>query len=264
MTPVAEEAAARNEIALSALVVAHNEADQLADCLDCLSFCDEIVVVLDRCTDGSKDIVLGFTERVVEGAWPFEGSRRHAGYDACRGTWILEVDADERVSPALAREVRQTVRDSGFDYHRILFDNYVGARLVRHGWGAQFGVGSKACLGRQGCKRVRDDRVHPRVAWSPGVRQGPPLEHRMVHYVDRDLSDMIRRLNGYTSARARDLRDSGDIGSAFHNYRRIFSRFWRCYVSRKGYREGGIGFLIAVCAALYPILSYLKARYDTD
>ena len=86
----------------------------------------------------------------------------------------------------------------------------------------------------------------------------------MVHYVDRDLSDMIRRLNSYTSARALDLRECGDLGSAFHNYRRIFSRFWRCYVSRKGYREGGVGFLIAVCAALYPILSYLKARYDPE
>ena len=251
-------------IELSAVVVAHDEASQLAACLECLRFCDEIVVVLDRCTDGSKDIALGFTERIVEGAWPFEGARRHAGYAACRGAWLLEVDADERVSPELADELRRTVRESRFDYHRIPFDNYVGTRLVRHGWGGQFGVGSKACLARKGRKRVRDERVHPGVTWTPGARQGPPLQNRMVHHVDRDLTDMIRRLNGYTSARALDLRDSGEIGSAFHNYRRIFSRFWRCYIGRKGYREGGIGFLIAVCAALYPILSYLKARYDVD
>jgi hypothetical protein len=44
--------------------------------------------------------------------------------------------------------------------------------------------------------------------------------------------------------------------------RRIASRFWKCYVVRKGYREGPYGFLIALCAALYPILSYLKARLD--
>ena len=249
---------------LSALVVAHNEAAQLAACLECLGFCDEIVVVLDRCTDESKDVALGFTERIVEGAWPLEGPRRHAGYAACRGAWILEVDADERVSSELAGEVRQTVRDSRFDFHLVPFDNYVGGRLVRHGWGAQFGVLASARLARKGCKNVGDERVHPGVSWRPGSRRGPPLRHRMVHYVDRDLSDMIRRLNAYSSARARDLRDSGDIGSAFHNYRRIFSRFWRCYISRKGYREGGIGFLIAVCAALYPVLSYLKARHDAE
>jgi glycosyltransferase involved in cell wall biosynthesis len=54
---------------LSAVVVAHNEAAQLADCLSCLSFADEIVVLLDRCTDGSREIVGRFADRVIEGAW---------------------------------------------------------------------------------------------------------------------------------------------------------------------------------------------------
>ena len=64
--------------------------------------------------------------------------------------------------------------------------------------------------------------------------------------------------------RAQDLRDSGDIGSYGHNLRRIVSRFWKCYVGRRGYREGPYGFLIALCAALYPILSYLKARLEPE
>ena len=64
--------------ALSALVVAHNEEDQLAECLASLAFADERVVVLDRCTDGSGDVARGFTDRIVEGAWPREGERRNA------------------------------------------------------------------------------------------------------------------------------------------------------------------------------------------
>jgi hypothetical protein len=73
---------------------------------------------------------------------------------------------------------------------------------------------------------------------------------------------MLQRLDRYTSARALDLRDSGDIGRFGRNLRRIGSRFWKCYVGRRGYREGLYGFLIALCAALYPVLSYLKARLD--
>ena len=92
--------------------------------------------------------------------------------------------------------------------------------------------------------------------------QGPALISPILHYVDRDISDMLRRLDRYSSAHAQDLRDSGDIGSYGRNLRRIPSRFWKCYVGRKGYREGPWGFLIALCAALYPILSYLKARLD--
>ena len=72
---------------LSALVVAHNEEDQLADCLEQLDFADEIVVVLDKCTDGSKEIAARFTDRLVEGSWEIEGDRRNKGIEACDGEW---------------------------------------------------------------------------------------------------------------------------------------------------------------------------------
>ena len=240
--------------------MARNEAGQLADCLSCLGFADEIVVVLDRCEDGSDEIARRFTDRVIEGAWEREGERRNAGIAACRGEWILEIDADERVGPELAAEIGDVVAHSAADWHLIRIDNYIGDRLVRWGWGASFGRSAHAGLFRRGAKRWGAGRVHPAIALSGS--QGPTLSAPLAHYVDRNISDMLRRLDRYTSARARDLRDSGDIGSFAHNLRRIFSRFWKCYVARRGYREGEWGFLIALCAALYPILSYLKARLD--
>ncbi len=250
-----------NPIRLSALVVAHDEEAQLAQCLACLGFADEIVVVLDRCRDRSRDIALGFTDRLVEGAWEREGPRRHAGIDACRGEWIFEVDADERVTPELAAEIGRVVAASPAAWHLVPVDNFIGARLVRWGWGASFGRSAHAALYRSGAKRWGDQRVHPAVSLSGET--GATLSAPIRHYVDRDISDMLRRLDRYTSARAQDLRDSGDIGSYGRNLRRIPSRFWKCYIGRKGYREGQWGFVIALCAALYPILSYLKARLES-
>ena len=247
---------------LSALVVAHNEEAQLRDCLSRLVFADEIVVVLDRCDDRSRDIALEFTDTVIEGAWEREGPRRNAGIAACHGEWILEIDADERVAPDLAVEIRSVVDHSPADWHLIPIDNYVGDRLVRWGWGASFGRSAHAGLFRKGTKHWGDQRVHPAVTLS-GI-QGAALAARLDHYVDRNISDMLRRLDRYTSLRAQDLRDSGDIGSFARNLRRIFSRFWKCFVARRGYREGAWGFLIALCAALYPILSYLKARLESE
>ena len=249
-----------SEPRLSALVVAHNEERQLADCLACLGFADETVVVLDRCGDRSREIALSFTGRLVEGAWQREGPRRHAGIDACRSEWILEIDADERITQDLAAEIRHVVRNSSAAWHLIPVDNYIGVRRVRWGWGASFGRSAHAALFRKGAKQWGDQRVHPTVSLSG--KQGETLGSRLVHYVDRDISDMLQRLDSYTTARAQDLRDSGDIGSYGQNLRRIVSRFWKCYIGRKGYREGPYGFLIALCAALYPILSYLKARLD--
>ena len=247
---------------LSALVVARNEEGQLAHCLACLGFAEEIVVVLDRCTDASRDIARRFTDRIIEGVWEREGPRRNAGIAACRGTWVLEVDADERVDAALAAEIRAVAASSAADWHLIPVDNYIGDHLVRHGWGASFGRSAHAGLFRRGAKHWGEARVHPAVTFT-GV-EGKRLEGRLVHHVDRNISDMLSRLDRYTTARAQDLRDSGDIGSFPGNVRRIFSRFWKCYIGRRGYREGGWGFLIALCAGLYPILSYLKARLESD
>lgn len=245
---------------LSALVVAHNEEAQLADCLERLAFADEIVVVLDKCTDASRAIAARFTDRLIDGSWELEGGRRNAGIAACRGQWIVEVDADERVTPALAEEIRAVIGISRHDWHDIPVDNYIGRRLVRHGWGGSFGKPAYPGLFRKGAKLWGEERVHPRLTFS-GTK-GPSLSARLDHYVDRDISDMIHRLDRYSTARAKDLRDKGEIGSFAANLRRLVTRFWKCYVSRGGWREGGHGFLIALFAGLFPLLSYLKAKLD--
>lgn len=244
---------------LSALAVARNEEAQLAACLETLRFADEVVVVLDRCTDGSKEIAERHADRIIEGAWEREGPRRNSGIDACTGDWILEVDADERVPADLAKEIRRTIADAAPGYFLIPFDNYIGDRLVRYGWGASWGVSATARLFSRGAKRWGEERVHPRTELKGERRR---LETAMVHYVDASISDMLHRLDRYTTARARDLRDSGDIGTFAGNLRRLFSRFFKCFVMRKGYREGHYGFLNALFAGLYPLLSHLKARLD--
>ena len=250
---------------LSALVVAHNEEDRLAACLEKLAFADEVVVVLDKCTDGTKAIAERFGARTIEGSWALEGPRRNTGIAACSGDWILEVDADEHVPKALANEIRFAIGISTFDWHEILVDNYIGERLVRWGWGASFGKAAYPGLFRKGAKIWGAQRVHPSLDWSNATRgRGPMLKERIHHYVDRDISDMIRRLDSYSTARAKDMRASGEIGSLANNVRRVFSRFIKCYIFRKGYTEGGYGFLIALFAGLFPLLSYIKARVEDD
>lgn len=247
---------------LTALVVAHNEEHQLAACLSALAFADEIVVVLDRCTDGSKAIADRLAHKVIEGAWEIEGPRRNTGLDACTGDWILEVDADERVSPALAAEIRAAVETAGAPAHYLIpFDNYIGKRLVRYGWGGSWGVSATARLFSRGAKRWGDQRIHPAVTLAGEKRW---LKTPMVHYVDANISDMLRRLDRYTSARARDMRANGTTETFGRNLRRLFTRFFKCYVRRKGYKEGYWGFLVALMAALWPMLAWLKYRLEDE
>ncbi|MCE2759980.1 MAG: glycosyltransferase family 2 protein [Acetobacteraceae bacterium] len=172
---------------LSILIVARNEEARLPDCLASAAFADEIVVVLDRTTDASAALAHAAGAKVLEGAWELEGDRRNAGIAACTGDWILELDADERVDGALAAEIRRVIGTSSFAWHQVPVDNYVGDRLLRHGWAGSFGTTSVPRLFQRGAKRWRAQRVHPGLDWVG--KQGPPIKTgALVHLVDRDIS----------------------------------------------------------------------------
>ena len=126
-------------------MVARNEAARLPACLATLAEADEIVVVLDRSTDASAEIARTRGARLLEGGWELEGERRNAGIAACTGDWIFEVDADERVPPELWAEIRRVVAGSAHAFHRVRLDNYVGERLILHGWGGSFGTTLSPC-----------------------------------------------------------------------------------------------------------------------
>ncbi|WP_249681488.1 glycosyltransferase family 2 protein [Roseococcus pinisoli] len=249
------------DIGLSVFVCARNEAARLPQCLEHLRFADEIVVLLDRSTDASAEIARALADRVVEGIFPLEGPRRAAALAACRGAWVLEIDADELVPPELAEEIRLLLQGAPkADWFLLPVDNYVGGRCVRHGWGGSFGTSAVARLYRRGGKAWGMERVHPaaRLLGTPGGR----LRHALRHEVDTDVSDMLRRLDRYTQLNAQDLqagrRRHGLLSHAFRGLR----RFWKCYVARRGYREGDWGVMIALMAAFYPILSELRARLE--
>ena len=245
---------------LSALVVAHNEEARLADCLERLGFADEIVVLLDRCTDASKDVAARFTDRIYQGAWDIEGERRNTGIDFCQGQWILEIDADEWVTRELAEEIRSVMESAEADIFDLPIDNHVGGRLIRHGWMTAMSATIRPSLFRKGVKTWEPERVHPR--FSITGRKGKQLSQPLVHHMARNISDLLRRLDRNTTLRAKDLAERGDVGSFANMVRKIFSRFWKCYVVRRAYRENGHGFVIALCVALYPVISHLKATLE--
>ena len=250
-----------SRVRLSAVICVHDEEVRLDGCLHRLQFADEIIVVLDRCRDRSEEIARRYAHTIVKGAFPQEGPRKAAGMAAATGDWVLEVDADEQITPALAGEIRARIdADSTATHFQVPIDNYVGQRLVRYGWGGSFGTSSVARLFRRGSKQWGDERIHPTVRFE-GER-GPSLTQPIRHEVDADISDMIQRLDRYSHQRALDLVDQNRVGGVAENAFRGFRRFLKCYISRKGYREGGWGVLIAVMAGLYPLLSTLRARLE--
>jgi glycosyltransferase involved in cell wall biosynthesis len=247
---------------LTAVVCVHNEERRLGACLDHLSFADEIVVVLDRCTDRSRAIAEQRGCVTISGVFPLEGPRRAAGQAIATGDWIVEVDADEWIGPALALEIRGVVQTESAAWMKIPVHNHVGDRHIRHGWGGSFGTTLAARLYRRGVKRWGGERVHPKVMFEG--RQGPSLQAGLRHQFGDNVSCVLRRLDRYTELRAQDLREHGGKTGVADNARRGLQRFLKCYFKRGGWREGGWGLLLSVMAGLYPLISALRAQLDAE
>ena len=246
-------------VKLSAMVCAQNDEARLADCLRRLDFCDEIVVVADRCTDRSQEIARQFGARVVDGIFPLESQRKAAGLANCLGEWVLEIQPDEHVQPALAYEIRAAIHGRpGGDWFDLPIDNFVGQALVRRGWGAGLGEAMAPRLYRRRVKRWKARRVDPAVVLDG--RFAGELETPLSRYADPDVGHLIARLNRQTALRAQDLADAGDAGDLVGDVARAIGRFWTCYLWRQGLREGELGFLIALMAGLDAVLSGLRGR----
>ena len=250
---------------ISALIVAHNEEKNLPLCLASLSDIDELVLILDKTTDNSKNIAKKYNCKIHEGSWNNEGKRRNFGISKCSNNWILEIDSDERANIDLVREAKEkinAVKENTNGYFLVPFVNFVGSKRIRYGWGASWGVTHKPCLFHKSSKVWGSEPIHPSLKL--GNKLGT-LENSINHYIDKNISDMIARLDRYSALKAVEIRESTDkIPSLAITIRRSITRFWKCYISRKGYKEGKWGFIIALFAALFILLSYLKADLEDD
>jgi len=251
----------KSDIFLSAVVVAHNEEYHLDECLKSLAFADELVVVLDKCTDKSKKIAQLHTKNIIEGSWDLEGARRNVALDHCQGEWILELDADERITSELQNEILEKTKLYPSSNFKAPIDNYVGERFVKYGWQRSIAVKERQFLHGNGNKKYLEDRsLHPIAELKGDIIE---LHNPILHYMDHDLSDLIQRFNRYTTLTAKDLIKSNStlkkraLAPCFLSFS---NRFFKSFILGRGYKEGCLGLYICLLGSSFKLASYLKAK----
>lgn len=245
-------------VRLSALVCVQNQEEQLSDCLRRLWFCDEIVVVADRCSDSSLEVARRHGAVVAAGIFPLECQRRQAGLEAASGDWILEVAPDERVDSALAWEIRATLKmGPEGDWFEIPLANHIGGERVGGGWTSPLGAEREVRLYRPGAKRWaarRSDRGEAVGAAAGGLRG------ELRRQAGAGLGELLERVNRLSGLAAEDIADAGAPPPIGRAVRIGVAAFLRSYLARRGWREGARGFVLAALCGLHPLLAHLKAR----
>ena len=247
---------------ISVLIVARNEEKKIESTLKSLNFADEIIVILDRTTDKTESICRKYTKKIFKGSWHSEGERRNFGIKNCNFTWILEIDADEIINQDLSEEICNAIKSESSDYYYIRLVNYIGKKAIKFGWMACMAPDGKFCLFKKKNKYWLDGRVHP--SYKIHGKKGKGLENYIIHNMSDNISDLLKRFNRNTSFNAIDLVEQNYQLEKLFSFRKVVSRFLKCFIVRKGFLSGKEGLTISLLSAIYPFVSAMKAKYDKN
>lgn len=239
---------------LSIAVIACNEADRIAGLIESCRFADEILVVDSGSQDGTQSLCRRMGVRLIEHPWMGYAAQKQIALDACASQWVLSLDADERVSPELAREITETLARvqedvNGFSMPRL--SRYLG-RWIRHGgWYPD----RKIRLVRAGKARWTGDGLHETLVVDGRVNL---LRHPLYHLVYRNISDQLTTIDRFSAIHADQIgaRSSGYVGLGVLH---AIVKWFECYIYKLGFLDGTAGLVIAMNSAWYVFLKHAKA-----
>ncbi|HVR50105.1 MAG TPA: glycosyltransferase family 2 protein [Pseudorhodoferax sp.] len=237
---------------LSVIIAAKNEARNIADCVRSASFADEILVLDSGSTDATAALAAAQGARVVATDWPGYGPQQQRGIAMARCDWVLSLDADERISPALQAEIRAAMASGSADGFRLpRLSSFCGKFIHHSGWRPDYTLR----LVRREKAGFTAHLLHAHMTVD-GTRQD--LQHDLVHYSYHDLDDVLEKLNRYSTVGARDMHARGKKGSFGSAIVHGLWAFVRTYVLRRGFLDGRMGFMLSVSNAEGTYYRYLK------
>jgi glycosyltransferase involved in cell wall biosynthesis len=228
-----------------------NEAGQIVDALIDFRWANEVIVVDGGSTDDTVALAESAGAHVLSLHGETIAAQRNAGIAAARNTWVLALDADERVSPELRAEIGRIVggQSGAHAAYRVKFQNYYLGRELHHGpWGRDWHV---RLFTRE--RRYICDRVHERLE---RIEDVGTLRGTIVHRPYRDLSHHVDKIVRYARWGAEDLHARGRRASLWQLMARPAWRFGRDYVLLSGWRDGVVGFIAAALSAFAAFLKY--------
>lgn len=243
---------------LSVVIITYNEEVNARDCLESCAFADEIVIVDSFSTDRTVEICQEYTDRVVQEKWRGFGRQKNFAIEQAKGPWIFNLDADERITPALGAEIEAITTADALDPagYFVARQNYFGGRWVRHcGWYPDYNLR----LFRKGIGWFNERAVHESVELVDSARAGY-LNNPIEHHTYESVSDFMERLERYTTLAAEEAFKAGKRGSLADLACRPLFTFLKMYLLRKGFLEGSLGFTLSGLYAIYTYVKYAKLR----
>ncbi len=242
---------------ITALIPCKNERHNIRSCIESVqSIADEILVADSGSTDGTLDVVRNIGGcRIIEREYVNSADFKNWAIPQARHEWILLVDADERVPPKLADEIRQVLAGPPDDvdgYWIGRFNHFMGHPIRHCGWNTDDVIR----LFRRDKSRYQTRWVHAEVVLDASRTRR--LKSPFWHYTTWDSDDYMFKLNRYANWGALNMRDAGRAPSRWALVTRLPLRFLQLYLLRLGFLDGIPGFQVCMYTAFYSFLKQAK------
>jgi glycosyltransferase involved in cell wall biosynthesis len=239
---------------LSAAIIARDEGRHIAGCIDSLTgLADEVVVLLDdRTCDDTAAICAAGGARVCSEPWRGFPAQRNRALDLCRAPWVLFIDADERVEPDLAAEIRRAISlpDAADGYWIPRHNIFFGQTLRGGGWYPD----RQLRLLRSAAARYDEGRLVHEFAQLRGA--SGTLNGHFTHHNIEGLGELWRKQTGYALAEARALAAQGRRARARNFVGAPARALWRRYVALGGWRDGPLGLFLCAALAWFELVTF--------
>lgn len=238
---------------VSVCIITFNEESRIRDCLESVKWADEIIVVDSFSTDKTVDICKEYTERVYRRAWGGNIDQKNHTIGLATKDWLLCLDADERLSPELTKEIQNVLKSrdtaDGFFFPRR--SSYLGRWIFHGDWYPDY----QLRLFKRGRGRWQGTNPHGRVSVEGKTQY---MKHDLYHFNYRNLSHQLKTIDNYSDIFSGIMIERNKSFSLFQLIFRPLYKFIKVYILKRGFLDGLPGFILAITNAFYIFVKYVK------
>jgi glycosyltransferase involved in cell wall biosynthesis len=242
---------------LSVIIIAKNEEANIARCLESVSFADEVIVLDSGSTDKTVSIAKRYTDKIFLTDWSGYGVQKQRALEKATGDWVLNLDADESVSPELQKEIKKAMVANKKEAYRIPIQMVFYNKPLKYSSSPKRHIR----LFKRANAQFSKDIVHEKIILPAGSRIGK-IKKAIKHHSFQDVSHVLYKLNKYSSYSAK-IRIAANKKPSF--IRVLTATAWmfgRCFILQRGFLDGRLGFMFALFSAQGTFYRGVKQIYQ--
>jgi glycosyltransferase involved in cell wall biosynthesis len=238
---------------LSVAIITKNEEKNIRDCLESIKWADEIIIVDSYSTDKTIEICKEYTSKIYTHQWEGFGVQKNRAIQYCTSPWILCLDADERITPALADEIKKilTHKNPAKAYKIPRKSTYCGKIIKYSGWNPDYVLR----LFQKDFGYFNNELVHESLVVNGKISY---LNHPLIHFSFDNYEIVLQKMNFYSSEKAKMLFNKNHTSSFLKAIIKGLATFFKTYFIKLGILDGKEGFMLAFSNAQGSFYSYIK------